>query len=87
VAVHVNRSVAEATRIRQSGDHRSPQTGPMEIRGDFKRRRRGPSSQQVFPSPGSFWVDCDGLMGVSILSTEFSDCQCTRVIIRKELGP
>jgi hypothetical protein len=87
VAVPVDRSVAEATRIRQSEDHRSPQTGPMEIRGDIKRRYREPSSQQVFASPGSFWVDCDGLMGVSILSTEFSDCQCTRVIIRKELGP
>lgn len=33
VAVHADRSVAEAPRIRQSGDHRSPQTGSMEIRG------------------------------------------------------
>ncbi len=57
VAVHVDRSVAEATRIRQSGDHRSLRTGPVESWGHIKRRL---SNQQVFASPDLRWVDCDG---------------------------
>jgi hypothetical protein len=59
VAVHVDRSVAEATRLRQSGDHRSPQTAPMEIREGIKEATPATGQPASFRKFGFVLVYCN----------------------------